>query len=1642
MHPQFLRGQGEIWYNAGVMIDQMKSKGPFGRIRGAWALAFAAVAFGASAASLPNPSFDGNANGWTLWQCAYDATVSCDGIGGSLRFERAANEEVGQGQALAHCIVELNQPEPSPFVYGCSVKTKDLSEEAELRHALFGLELRVTYADGSEAWAAPRACFDGGTHDWQRIVQEFRPIRPIRRVTLYARSRRAGTAWFDGFVFRELPPPRQDLAGCAVRSKDGLVTLENAYLRAVFEPALGGTCRELLVKATGENFAGATHPEARLFTDRLRVGGNTFKRPYEAEVVEESADAVELRLRLLAPPGYPFLEVAKSFRLERLSSALSVRYVYRNLPEAMADSVIEPYFRLAWTLRGVDGQTYYLPTPTGVRQYPSRGHEVVVTNAVAGWVAAGCEKTGASMVCELDYSRLAGNYLWLGGDDNRTVEWWFVPVKIPAGGTFETDFRLYPVRGIGVPDGAENGIASGRGLAGGCGMAVASAARRLADVSVRTVGDAGQKGIQTDVWALTPDAVETRRMAPSAAGLKALRVAASVGGVEAYEADRAFAAGLRFAPKRKKAVPAEMKPFALTLSDAVVSPHTAWARPFAGGRPTVLFLTDLRHLREAVELKERVDLRPLAVRIASSTTELSWGMSARYNSFTYEDMNLSLKGELAKNPQVLVACGDLMAKVDAANRARIADRLKRGMGLVAIDARFPDDLAAALSVAAPSAADDPLRGLPKDLIPHRSTAGKAAVSVAGVSELGNRSVVFRYDARGGGLTPYLDDATEEPDFRYADYSLGAIGRAVLWAAGLSSGCRLSDVALSSEGRLTARRTGGGAVRARVMTRNVPSRTQRERTAELGAAQEALALDVGPLGPGLNICDLVLLDAKGATLDWAHAVCRVETGLAVQALDADWKGGAVVGMVRGTGEAAVRLFDGGGRLLATAVPDAAGDFVLKPQENPTGIFTVEATVSRGGVVHDRRRCDVFAPRPPPEEPCLPFAIGEMAQRYGLRRYLSPLRLQRYHDGGVNEIRFWHTETCRLFRETAKAGFGTDFPVAGTHLGNFLKGFAEPYAKTGDRAYLCRKPCFDDPAWRTNDAARVRSLTRAFNRFAPASLDAGDENSLTLWSIPFDFCFCDRTLAAFRDWLKGQYGGSLDRLNAEWRSEFRDWRDVVPLTTAEARERHKGDRAYAAWADHRRYMEISYCGYFASVKRIISEEAPGVRLDMSGTQPPNGYTGMDMWLLADAIDIAAAYDSDNLAEIMRSFGTPLIKPWYGYGATGPDVGRRAWFDAFRFRNFGVSFYDGMNFLDPDYTLPKAVTDLQAAVADLRRGGGMLLRRVREVPQALIHYSQASIHAAAIEGRSEAFLSARSRWCKLLDDAHVPYRFVAYGEIERGVLREKGCPKILALPQSAALSDREAAEIAAFARRGGLVLGDALSNVMNEHCTLRPRGGLDGLVAFDLAGATVASLMAQVGAKLPPREIVLSETPGQGVRAFVYHPADGGRDRYLGFVRETYAKGPDVTTVNVSLPGPRHIHDMRRARSLGCVPSFEVKLGKAEAAFYAILPEVAGRLELHLPETVRRGEAVAVTFALPGLRFSPVDVTVTDPTGARHPLYSRVVPCMDGRGTRTFQLALNDRAGTWRVRAQDFVGGSVAEGTFTVTTNETENEKRGEQ
>jgi beta-galactosidase GanA len=40
-----------------------------------------------------------------------------------------------------------------------------------------------------------------------------------------------------------------------------------------------------------------------------------------------------------------------------------------------------------------------------------------------------------------------------------------------------------------------------------------------------------------------------------------------------------------------------------------------------------------------------------------------------------------------------------------------------------------------------------------------------------------------------------------------------------------------------------------------------------------------------------------------------------------------------------------------------------------------------------------------------------------------------------------------------------------------------------------------------------------------------------------------CYCDQTVARFRDWLKAKYG-SLEGVNARWRHHYTDWADVYP------------------------------------------------------------------------------------------------------------------------------------------------------------------------------------------------------------------------------------------------------------------------------------------------------------------------------------------------------------------------------------------------------------------------------------------------------------------------------------------------------------------
>ena len=400
-------------------------------------------------------------------------------------------------------------------------------------------------------------------------------------------------------------------------------------------------------------------------------------------------------------------------------------------------------------------------------------------------------------------------------------------------------------------------------------------------------------------------------------------------------------------------------------------------------------------------------------------------------------------------------------------------------------------------------------------------------------------------------------------------------------------------------------------------------------------------------------------------------------------------------------------------------------------------------------------------------------------------------------------------------------------------------------------------------------------------------------------------------------------------------------------------------------------------------------------MSGTQPPNGWTGMDMWLIGNVIDLPALYDVENLGEIIRSFNRPFAHPWYGYHMDAGQCRWRVWNDAFRFMDFGISFYHEGLMLMPDFTVPEAVAALDDALRDIRAGGARLLRSLEPEVDVFIHYSQASVHAAQIEGRYADFLAARDMWIKRLVAAGAQFRFLAYEELEKGVLDAAG-GRAVVLPHSAALSNGEVAALRRFAGHGGTVVGDAQTGRMNRHCR-------------ELAKNPLADVVR--------RDWDFGRENADGVRMFRFRSRTGLPGRYWGFTREVGRSSAPAARV-VPLESPVYVYDMRGKKCLGRRDSFEVALAPGESAFYAALPYKATGLSVdgnfNLALAVQGGEA----------GFHPVRVEFFDMSG-RSAGFS-MAETVRGDGKWAPRLPHGAEPGRYQVVFTDFVTGFTASRT----------------
>lgn len=1461
------------------------------------------------------------------------------------------------GQSILGTDYVLDQKEPHDIAWGVFARQKGIDSQLKPSHHKFGMEIFFYYSDGTHDCFVPEQKFTAAHDGWQSVCGVYRPRKPVKKATFFRRLAVAGEAWFDGMGLFEV---RDEVTSpCSVHEGEGGdLTLENSYLRCVVNAKEGAVVKSLIDKKTGIDYTDE-RPTRCMFLDKFRTGGNCWVKPWKCEVKRRTADEVAIELRMNGPRGYEYLDVIRTMRLTRDSSALDVAYRWHNQPASMGELVVEPQVAHGCSPRKTAAQGVYLPTSKGVLDYGPVGGTVKTRDVIGGWYAAHGE--GAhTMAFEFDWSRYAETWFYFAGNDNFIADMIQQPVSIPAGGDHETEQAFFPLASIGKPDWVENGLAAEFAVDGRVALRLDAAKPTTLNVAVAARYRDGTNRVLRTLVRPTPSKGACIETGFPLDGLSSVTMRAYSGNALVFEAMRSMESNFTYAPRRKKAKPAEVKPFRLDVPLTYSTPHTDWAHPYAGGRPKVLFITDIHHLREIVELAQRIDIEPHVVRVSFDENTTSWAMIERFGTYRNSDFNISLKKELeTKFDAIFIAAfngREMSYAVDGENRTAIARQLETGTGLVTNHRDRP---------ALADNASDARAFISGNVSPRLLPFGAAKYSVE--EKPTHREVRFHYEAKGG-LTPYVHYTDRTiPDWPYQDYSLSVIGRAILWAAKMA-------VASPKDAKL----------------------------------REAVAFE----GPGLKIRHWWKETAAGVA-DWGAEAIDVPKTAALTAFEIVQRkegyaiGEEVVGSLKtSSGAASVKLRDGFGRLLACR-DGVVGDFALKIPEARTGMLTVEATLRTGaGTVADRKAAKVICRRPW-TRPEYVVGLSEGWVTYGgEKQYLTPFRMKMYGQTGVNLIRFWESDREDAYRQLLPYGYAFDFSVYDARLGadNFARNFLEPYAKTKDRKYLCRKPCFNDPEYRRRlDAATAANVARVA-KYSPYTCDCGDENSLTRWNDAFDFCFCDHTLRAMRAWLKSEYG-DLASLNRAWRTSFADWETVMPDTTEEARERARrtGEKSYAAWADHRRFMELTFCQTFERLAEILHGRLPETPLDMSGTQPPNGWTGMDLWLLSKSVTEPAAYDGGYVGEAIRSFGDPLVKPWAGYGDRPVNVRYRQWNTLFRYRNAGIYFWTCFNFLNPDYTPTPTALEYGRTAAEIASGAARLRRSLVQRDEYLIHYSQASVHAAQIEDRYADFLKRHERWCADLRERGIPFRYVAYAEIEDGVL-DTLPGRTLVLPRSAAVSDREAAAIMRFAKTGGRVVKDGEVGVLDQHCARRALNALAGVGIEAWA---------------------LPDVPSDQISAYPLYPHDGVEGRYWGFTRALTAED-GVASRTVALDEAAYVYDLRAKRCHGKVDRFTTSLEKGEAAFFAALPYEVGAIRV-VARGARPGGCVEVTVMIDvpstARACHPVRIDVYDPSGSPSKLYGGIIDASGGKGEWMYRTALDDAPDGWRVVATDYITGKTA-------------------
>lgn len=1109
----------------------------------------------------------------------------------------------------------------------------------------------------------------------------------------------------------------------------------------------------------------------------------------------------------------------------------------------------------------------------------------------------------------------------------------------------------------------------------------------------------------------------------------------------------------------------------IKVSNSVETPHFTWAKPYGGKKLRILVIGPAWGQRESVELMERFDFD---VEVIMTQTKNLLVKDNTYGApaFWRRDKKIEeIDKKLKEKYDVIIIGAFDWGKLLTKYRYEILKKIYNGTGLVYISPPQNEELNHLFKKGLIKDVSFLIRGIPGEMLTVFKNKQLNSLINAGTFGKGKWvALKYRVGHTNQILTPGIHPY--EDDWEY-EYYMSFLGRVIFWVSGIEKKVFLT-----------------GEKPDEFTSENMPS----EITIFFKNFTEAESLDVkislcrtynskfmylkpvsvkSPSGKivwfkttlpvlpeGKYIINLVF-SSDGKTYDWSSFPISINSKNSVKSVNLEKvyykKGEAIKGTVLLkkplTGYTlTLKFYDNFGRILWEKFFKNGKDTfhfrIIPPVPYKTSIHYIKASLEKQGKEISVLRKEISITGR--EKPVFPVLFWSEPQT----DYISKKIYQFYSKLGLTG-RFVRIDFLKV----------KDFPefLAKTNLFSVPMFPAySPGEVEQTKIGPIHKECFHNPAFLQEQEATARRIAEQWEKYDVFYYTDGSDKSM------HGNCFCQHTLKEFRRYLKKKYR-TIQKLNKIWGTNYNDWEEIIPDTLSKAMKTGN----FASWVELTRFMEASYAEYMGTIQNVLKKVNPEAILGPDGFGRLNSVDGADWWKILSEVGQfnLYTYQDPPQLEICRSLAKnfPNVKYrtiyWGSYTQHFPDetfMKSIPWYALLH--NYNGLFWwvaDGKitypcaqgTIIAPDMRITYPFYLSYQGILKIREGIFHLINDAkRDNCGIAIHYSKTAIYAAEAHKSTGYYVASCTGFEKLLEDMGYQYDYVASQQIEKGILKNF---KVLILPFTLALSEKEAEEVKKFVLNGGILISGVKPALYDYY--LRPVKY--GSLLYSIIAEPGRPLKAGKGTSLILKSSVINypgerkTEKGKVLRERIYTFLKNRGVLPVCNIKQFRQKAglPEIETIkftienvpvlsfvnyrntginfDVILDKPMYVYELVKHNFYGKKKDIPVSLKNGEAAIYVLLNSRIKGAGLSIPGQARRGKPFVFQAKLNSSEKLPgiFKYSVRDPGGKEILLYGGVIKGEKGEAIGKIPFALNDKPGEWKIEVKELISGITVSKKF---------------